>query len=127
MRSHNRLIKIALNLLPPANEVCEGYVFTPVCQSFCSRGGTWVGTPPGLGKPPSDQVNPPDQVPPETRCIPQTRYIPPGTMCNPLTRYTPKQCMLGDTGNKQALRILLECILVLLTSLLFSGDLYMCP
>ena len=24
--------------LPPANEVCEGYVFTPVCQSFCSRG-----------------------------------------------------------------------------------------
>ena len=26
-------------LLPPANEVCEGYVFTPVCQSFCSWGG----------------------------------------------------------------------------------------
>ena len=26
-------------LLPPANEVCEGYVFTPVCQSFCSPGG----------------------------------------------------------------------------------------
>ena len=26
-------------LLPPANEVCEGYVFTPACQSFCSRGG----------------------------------------------------------------------------------------
>ena len=25
-------------LLPPANEVCEGYVFTPVCQSFCSQG-----------------------------------------------------------------------------------------
>ena len=24
---------------PPANEVCEVYVFTPVCQSFCSRGG----------------------------------------------------------------------------------------
>ena len=21
--------------LPPANEVCEGYVFTPVSQSFC--------------------------------------------------------------------------------------------
>ena len=27
-----------LLFLPPANEVCEGYVFTPVCQSFCSRG-----------------------------------------------------------------------------------------
>ena len=26
-------------LLPPANEVCGGYVFTPVCQSFCSQGG----------------------------------------------------------------------------------------
>ena len=26
-------------LLPPANEVCEGYVFTPVCQSFVHRGG----------------------------------------------------------------------------------------
>ena len=25
--------------LPPANEVCEGYVFTPVCQSFWSWGG----------------------------------------------------------------------------------------
>ena len=26
-------------LLPPANDVCEGYVFTRVCQSFCSQGG----------------------------------------------------------------------------------------
>ena len=25
--------------LSPANEVCEGYVFTPVCQSFCSQAG----------------------------------------------------------------------------------------
>ena len=29
-------------LLPPANEVCEGYVFTRVCQSFCSQGGWHV-------------------------------------------------------------------------------------
>ena len=49
--------------LPPANEVCEGYVFTPVCQSFCSRGGggggrsTRAGTHPG-------QVPPPGQVHP---------------------------------------------------------------
>ena len=27
------------SFLPPANEVCEGYVFTPVSQSFCSQGG----------------------------------------------------------------------------------------
>ena len=26
-------------LLPPANVVCEGYVFTGVCHSFCSQGG----------------------------------------------------------------------------------------
>ena len=29
-------------LLLPANEVCEGYVFTSVCQSFCSREGVGV-------------------------------------------------------------------------------------
>ena len=29
--------------LPHANEVCEGYVFTGVCHSFCSRGGrAWL-------------------------------------------------------------------------------------
>ena len=53
--------------LLPANEVCEGYVFTPVCQSFCSQGGsTWAGTPPWVGTPP--------------RQVPQGRYTPlPGT------------------------------------------------
>ena len=45
-------------LLPPANEVYEGYVFTPVRQSFCSQGmspgshpgggwGVWPGGSPG--------------------------------------------------------------------------------
>ena len=35
--------------LPPANEVCECNVFTPVCQSFCSRGvcsSAWWDAPP---------------------------------------------------------------------------------
>ena len=48
----------ALNLLPPANEVCEGYVFTPVCQSFCSQGvsratpkGEVEGSGQGVGSP----------------------------------------------------------------------------
>ena len=47
------------------------------------------------------------------------RYTPsPGryTPCpagTPPGRYTPQeQCMLGDTGNKRTVRILLECILV---------------
>ena len=29
---------ITEDLLTPANEVCKGYVFTSVCQSFCSQG-----------------------------------------------------------------------------------------
>ena len=34
------------SLLASPNEVCEGYVFTTVCQSFCSQGGsTWAVTP----------------------------------------------------------------------------------
>ena len=32
-------LQFLFSLLPPANEFCEGYVFTPVCQSFCSQGG----------------------------------------------------------------------------------------
>ena len=127
-----------LQFLPPANEVFEGYVFTPVCQSFCSRGGqggrgsTWAGTP-------QDQVH----HHPGTRYTPQTRYTPPGPGTPPWdqvlpgTRYTPRdqvhppgpgtpldqvhppgpgtppeQYMLGDMGNKRAVCILLECILV---------------
>ena len=26
------------SFLPPAKEVWEGYIFKPVCQSFCSQG-----------------------------------------------------------------------------------------
>ena len=74
--------------LPPANEVCEGYVFTPVCHSV-HRGGLpqcMLGCTPGtIGR----HSPPQEQTPPE-------------------------QCMLGDTGNKRALRILLECNLVIM-------------
>ena len=46
--------------------------------------------------------------------VPGQVHLPPGT---PPARYhsasTPRdQCMLGDTGNKRAVRILLECILI---------------
>ena len=71
---------VSHQLLPPANEVCEGYVFSRVCHSV-HGGGTWVGAPPG----PGTQVPPP---PPR------------------------EQCMLGDTGDKWAVRTILECILV---------------
>ena len=89
------LIKPDTSLLPPANDVCEGYVFTRVCLSI--RGeylGRYLpkqvnpsgqlplqaGTPPG--QVPPGQVHPPGQVPPG-------QVHPPG-------RYTPlPQCMLG--------------------------------
>ena len=54
-------MKLKHKLIPPVNEVCEGYVFTPVCQSFCSRGGgvclsvCW-DTPPGKQTPPGKFV-----------------------------------------------------------------------
>ena len=93
---------IRILLLPPANVVCEGYVFTHVYHSFCSQGGVPDKVPPDQVQPPN-QVHPPDQVhppgpgaPPGTRYTPRTRYTPqdqvqpprPGTP--PGTRYTPQ-------------------------------------
>ena len=99
-------------------------------------------TPPGKYTPTPRQVHPPMQVHPPGRYTPLGRYTPPqagilpwvstppppgrytpyaGTpprqvhppLHTPPARYThPEQCMLGDTGNKRAVRILLECILV---------------
>ena len=46
-RLHSQLtlqLSMGTTFSPPANVVCEGYVFTPVCQSFCSQGGyAWWG------------------------------------------------------------------------------------
>ena len=91
------------NIYPPANEVCEGYVFTRVCLSTggcLGRYPPWEGTPPWAGTPPG-QVQPPGQVTPG-------QVHPPWAGTQPQ-----EQCMLGDMGNKRAVRILLECILVL--------------
>ena len=63
----------------------------------------WAGTPPRPGTPPAG--TPPGQLLPQAG-TPPGRYTP-------LGRYTPQeQCMLGNTGNKRAVRILLECILI---------------
>ena len=71
------------HLLPPANEVCEGHVFTSVCLS----GGEGVSA-----THPQDQKQTPPSLEADT----------------PL----PVQCMFGDMGNKRAVRTLLEYILV---------------
>ena len=93
-------------LLPPANEVCEGYVFTPVCQSFCSRGKVCLSACWDSG-PPKEQTHPRADTP-------QSRHPPGADPYSPLSRHPhpPPRCMLGDTGSKRAVRILLECILV---------------
>ena len=74
--------RILFNLLPPATKLGQGYFFTGVCDSV--YGGEYLGR-----YAPRDQVQPPR----------------PGTPSQ-------RQCMPGDTGNKRAVRILLECILV---------------
>ena len=80
-------------LLPPTNEVWGKVIFSEACVKNSVQ---WGGVP-GL-VPPWDQVHTP---------------LGPGTP--PPKEGTPprEQCMLGDTGNKRAVRILLECILVL--------------
>ena len=82
-------------LLPPATKLGQGYVFTGICHSV-NRGEYLTRYTPW------DQVHPP-----------RTRYTPrPGTP--PRTRYTPPaQSMLADMVNARAVRILLECNLVL--------------
>ena len=64
------------------------------------------GTPLGPGTPPWDHTHP------------QTRHIPcdqahPLDQAPPGIRHPPVQCTLGDTVNKRAVYILLECNLVL--------------
>ena len=75
-----------MEFLPPATKLGQGYVFTRVCYSV-HRGvcpiACWDTHP--LGE---EAGTPPSRHPP------------------------PAQCMLGDTGNKRAIRILLECNLV---------------
>ena len=71
-----------------------GYVFTPVCHSV-HRGGVCLSA--CWDTPLPNQTHPPEQTLPGDD--------PPG-------RHPLAQCMLGDTGNKRAVCILLECILV---------------
>ena len=91
---------VLMDFLPPATKLGQGNILRSVCQEFCLRGGGESGplhagihtpTPgPEAGTPPRHQR----QGPLWTRPPP------------------PVQCMLGDTGNKLAVRILLEWNLV---------------
>ena len=82
--------------LPSANEACKGYVFTPVCQSFCSQGGLphcMLDTPLGPDNPPRADT-PPPLPPPGTRYPLRTRppwyQAPPQDQAPPGTRHHPR-------------------------------------
>ena len=113
--SHQNEILYSLIFLLSANEVCEDYVFTSVCQSFCSQGfclsACWdTHLPP-------EQTPPWEQTPPRAESRhPQSRH-PPRANTRPQEQTPPwssplAQCMLGDMGNKRVVRILLKCIFV---------------
>ena len=102
--------------LPPANEVCEGYVFTGVCLS--TGGSPWqtpwtessspgqrppIQRAPHPGQRPPLDRNPPGQRPPLDRNpldrdAPRTETPPPWTETPPGT----------EDGNERVVRILLE-------------------
>ena len=71
------MVWLTVKLLPSANEV---YVFTPVCQSFCSQGGVCLSacwdTTPGSRHPTAKQT-PPGTRPPRSRHPPRSRPPPP--------------------------------------------------
>ena len=90
-----------LHFLPPAMELRQGNVFTPVYQSFCSQGGVCLW--PVLGS--ATQSQP--QTDTSTQCMLGYNPLPSAYW----DTYPPCSACC-DTVNKQAVRIPLECILV---------------
>ena len=96
---------MSLLLLPSANIVCKGYVFTPVCYSV-HRGGVclsacWDTPPLGRHLPWADT---PRQTPLRQTPHPQadtTQADTPGRHL--LGRHLPRQCMLGYTAPVQCM------------------------
>ena len=105
----------------------QGNIFTPVCHSFCSQGGVcisacWDTTPPQDQTPHSPEQTPPRPDPhPRTR---PPRADPPSTrpprQTPPLDQTPPDQTPPGSrlqhTVYERPVRILLECILLILTT-----------
>ena len=87
--SKSALLRLAY--LPPATKLGQGYVFTGVCDSV-HRGGICLSA--------CWDTTPQEQMRPSRH--PASTDTPP-----------PPQSMLGDTVNARAVRILLECNLVL--------------
>ena len=114
-------------LLPPANEVWGKVICLQVC--VCPQGGVPDQVPP------KDQVHPPmSRHPPNGAEIPHPTpqeqtppwdQVPHWEQTTPLEQTPPlAKCMLGNTVNARAVRILLECNLVeLIVSFFFMHHL----
>ena len=94
---HNGTMERRNTLLPPANEVCKGYVFTSVCHSV--HGGVSASVHAGIHTPPGADTPRADTLPEQT---------PPGQGADPSGSRPPG----GRWLLLRAVRILLECILV---------------
>ena len=114
----------------PQRSCGQGNIFTPVCHSFCSQGGGGLPQcmlgyhhPPGPGRPPQTRQTPPDQADPPGpgRCPPRPgRHPPPrpgrpplDQADTPLDQANPPGSRLQHMVYERPVRILLECILVL--------------
>ena len=74
--THKMIQKPELCLLPPANEVCKGYVFTRVYQSFCSQGGGYASVHARIAVPPGAAPSPQEHTPPISRPLPSADTSP---------------------------------------------------
>ena len=115
------------NFYYPQTKLREGNVFTPVCQSFCSR-GEGSAQPPyadlGIGQTPLDAnpladlggvgQTPPGEPPggPHPLSRPHPACRPPPDADLPWMKPHPPSPSPPRYVNKRAVRILLECILV---------------
>ena len=107
---------------PPSTRYTPQDQLHPPGTRYMPRPGIpWTRYTPPDQLHPQDQVHTPRPVTPPRPGTPRPGkhprpVTPPGPGTPPRTRYTPRtppeQCMLGDTGNKRAVRILLDCILV---------------
>ena len=98
---------VEITFIPPATILRQGNVFTPICHSVHmpppQADTPWADKPPW-----ADTPTPGRHLSRQTTPLGQTPLV----ADTPVGRHLPVQCMLGDTINKWAVRILLECNLV---------------
>ena len=97
-------------LLPPANEVCEGYVFTRVCLSTGEYLGRhpqastppWAGTPPGQLTPLGRYTHSLGRCTPQAGTPPGQVHHPSGQVHHPSGQVLPRGRYTSRTGTPPA-------------------------